>query len=558
MDTNYNRIKGYKKRGFDTTERGDGSMLLEFLGAAHEVTGSCHFIQADGKNMLVDCGMEQGPDLYVNQEIPVNAAAIAYVFITHAHIDHSGLLPLLYSRGFRGKIFATKATCELCNIMLKDSAHIQMSEAEWKNRKAVRAGNPKVTPLYDMDDAIGVLEHFIACDYDAKVEVDESVTVRFVDAGHLLGSSSIELWVTEGEQTKKLAFSGDIGTGNRPLIRNPEYIKDADYVIMESTYGNKLHAAPPDYAVTLAEVIKDTFIRGGNVVIPAFSVGRTQELLYFMRRIKSEHLLPGFEDFEVYVDSPLSIEATSIFHKNNEDCFNEEAKQLIASGINPLRFQGLKTSVTSDESKAINFIQKPVVIISASGMCEAGRIRHHLKHNLWRKDSTIIFVGFQVPGTLGNFLLNGAKQIRLFGETVEVNAKILNLPGISGHADKDQLTQWAGAFSESAPKFFIVHGEDTNTDAFAAHLHQTFGYDAQAPYSGDTYDLVTGVQIKQGQRQRTLKRTKASKASTNVFARLLTAGERLLGLIHKLEGRPNKELAKFADQINSLCDKWSK
>ncbi len=558
MDTNYNRIKGYKKRGFDTTERGDGSMLLEFLGAAHEVTGSCHFIQADGKNMLVDCGMEQGPDLYVNQEIPVNAAAIAYVFITHAHIDHSGLLPLLYSRGFRGKIFATKATCELCNIMLKDSAHIQMSEAEWKNRKAVRAGNPKVTPLYDMDDAIGVLEHFIACDYDAKVEVDESVTVRFVDAGHLLGSSSIELWVTEGEQTKKLAFSVDIGTGNRPLIRNPEYIKDADYVIMESTYGNKLHAAPPDYAVTLAEVIKDTFIRGGNVVIPAFSVGRTQELLYFMRRIKSEHLLPGFEDFEVYVDSPLSVEATNVFHKNNSVCFNEEAKQLIASGINPLRFQGLKTSVTSDESKAINFIQKPVVIISASGMCEAGRIRHHLKHNLWRKDSTIIFVGFQVPGTLGNFLLNGAKQIRLFGETVEVNAKILNLPGISGHADKDQLTQWAGAFSESAPKFFIVHGEDTNTDAFAAHLHQTFGYDAQAPYSGDTYDLVTGVQIKQGQRQRTLKRTKASKASTNVFARLLTAGERLLGLIHKLEGRPNKELAKFADQINSLCDKWSK
>ncbi len=558
MDTNYNRIKGYKKRGFDTTERGDGSMLLEFLGAAHEVTGSCHFIQADGKNMLVDCGMEQGPDLYVNQEIPVNAAAIAYVFITHAHIDHSGLLPLLYSRGFRGKIFATKATCELCNIMLKDSAHIQMSEAEWKNRKAVRAGNPKVTPLYDMDDAIGVLEHFIACDYDAKVEVDESVTVRFVDAGHLLGSSSIELWVTEGEQTKKLAFSGDIGTGNRPLIRNPEYIKDADYVIMESTYGNKLHAAPPDYAVTLAEVIKDTFIRGGNVVIPAFSVGRTQELLYFMRRIKSEHLLPGFEDFEVYVDSPLSVEATNVFHKNNSVCFNEEAKQLIASGINPLRFQGLKTSVTSDESKAINFIQKPVVIISASGMCEAGRIRHHLKHNLWRKDSTIIFVGFQVPGTLGNFLLNGAKQIRLFGETVEVSAKILNLPGISGHADKDQLTQWAGAFSESAPKFFIVHGEDTNTDAFAAHLHQTFGYDAQAPYSGDTYDLVTGVQIKQGQRQRTLKRTKASKASTNVFARLLTAGERLLGLIHKLEGRPNKELAKFADQINSLCDKWSK
>ena len=536
-------------------------MLLEFLGAAHEVTGSCQFIQANGKSMLVDCGMEQGPDLYENQEIPVNSAAIDYVFVTHAHIDHSGLLPLLYSHGFRGEIYATKATCELCNIMLKDSAHIQMFEAEWRNRKARRAGKKEVTPLYDMDDAIGVLQHFIPCEYDTQLEIGTDVKVRFVDAGHLLGSSSIELWITEGEQSKKLVFSGDIGTGHRPLIKDPEYIKDADYVIMESTYGNRLHTPPPDYAVTLAEVIKDTFIRGGNVVIPAFSVGRTQELLYFMRRIKTEHLLTGFEDFEVYVDSPLSIEATSIFHKNNEDCFNEEAKQLIASGENPIRFEGLKTSVTSDESRAINFIKHPVVIISASGMCEAGRIRHHLKHNLWRTDSTIVFVGYQVPGTLGNFLLNGAKKVKLFGETVEVRAKILNLPGISGHADKDQLTRWAGAFQEHAPrKFFIVHGEDTKTDAFAEHLHQEFGYDAQAPYSGDTFDLVSGVQIKQGQRRRIEheKHVKSMKASANVFARLLAAGERILGVIHKSEGRPNKELAKFADQIHALCEKWSR
>ena len=237
-------------------------MLLEFLGAAHEVTGSCHFIQANGKSMLVDCGMEQGPDLYENQEIPVNSAAIDYVFVTHAHIDHSGLLPLLYSHGFRGEIYATKATCELCNIMLKDSAHIQMFEAEWRNRKARRAGKKEVTPLYDMDDAIGVLQHFIPCEYDTQLEIGTDVKVRFVDAGHLLGSSSIELWITEGEQSKKLVFSGDIGTGHRPLIKDPEYIKDADYVIMESTYGNRLHTPPPDYAVTLAEVIKDTFIRG--------------------------------------------------------------------------------------------------------------------------------------------------------------------------------------------------------------------------------------------------------------------------------------------------------
>lgn len=534
-------------------------MLLEFLGAAHEVTGSCHFIQFAGKNILVDCGMEQGPDLYVNQEIPVNASAVDYVFVTHAHIDHSGLLPLLYSRGFRGKIYATKATCELCNIMLKDSAHIQMFEAEWHNRKAKRAGNPAVTPLYDMDDAIGVLEHFVACAYHEVIEIGPDLKVRFVDAGHLLGSSSIELWITEEDITKKLVFSGDIGNGGRPLIKDPEYIEEADYVIMESTYGDKVHHAPPDYALTLAQVIRDTFIRGGNVVIPAFSVGRTQELLFFLRRIKSEHLLPEFAGFDVYVDSPLSIEATNVFHKNNMDCFNEEAKKLIEEGINPIRFEGLKTSVTSDESRAINFVDKPVVIISASGMCEAGRIRHHLKHNLWRSDSTIVFVGFQVPGTLGFSLLNGAKKVRLFGEEVEVNARICNLPGISGHADVDHLSKWAGAFAGKPPKkFFIVHGEDMLTDAFAARLHGIYGFDAVAPYSGDTYDLVSGAQLKAGQRLRKETSKKSAKASKNVFANLLAAGERLLGVIRQAEGMPNKDLKKFTNQIIELCNKWKR
>ena len=380
-------------------------MLLEFLGAAHEVTGSCHYVSFGEKHFLVDCGMEQGPDLYVNQEIPVNAADIDYVFITHAHIDHSGLLPLLYNHGFRGQIFATKATTELCNIMLKDSAHIQMFEAEWKNRKAKRAGQPEVVPLYDMNDAMGVLTHFVPCDYHNIIEVCDGLKVRFVDAGHLLGSASIEFWITEEEKEVKVVFSGDIGHGNKPLIKNPEYIKDADYVVMESTYGDKTHDVAPDYAVELAEVLKDTFIRGGNVVIPAFSVGRTQEMLYFIRRIKTEKMLPEFQNFEVYIDSPLAVEATSVFNKNIKDCFDEEALSLVEQGINPITFPGLRMSITSDESKMINFDDKPKVIISASGMCEAGRIRHHLKHNLWRKDSTILFVGFQVPGTLGNNLL---------------------------------------------------------------------------------------------------------------------------------------------------------
>ena len=418
-------------------------MLLEFLGAAHEVTGSCHFLQCQDKRILVDCGMEQGPDLYVNQEIPVNASNIDYVFVTHAHIDHSGLLPLLYSHGFRGQIFATTATSELCNIMLKDSAHIQMFEAEWRNRKARRAGLPEVVPLYDMDDAQGVLEHFVPCDYNKIIEICDGVKIRFVDAGHLLGSSSIEVWLTEEDKTVKIVFSGDIGHGNKPLIKNPQFIDEADYVLIESTYGDRIHADPPDYAPELAAVIKRTFARGGNLVIPAFSVGRTQEMLYHLRRIKTEHLLPEFEDFEAYIDSPLAVEATNIFHKSVEDCFSDEAKKLVEQGINPIGFPGLKTSVTSDESKMINFSKKPLVIISASGMCEAGRIRHHLKHNLWRPESTILFVGYQVPGTLGHALLNGAKEVKLFGENIQVHAEILNLPGISGHADRDMLTKWA-------------------------------------------------------------------------------------------------------------------
>lgn len=539
--------------------RGDGTMLLEFLGAAHEVTGSCHFLQFGDTRLLVDCGMEQGPDLYVNQEIPVTASDIDYVFVTHAHIDHSGLLPLLYSHGFRGQIFATTATCELCNIMLKDSAHIQMFEAEWRNRKARRSGLPEVVPLYDMNDAQGVLEHFVECTYNQLVNVCAGLKVRFVDAGHLLGSSSIEMWAEEDGQEVKLVFSGDIGHGNKPLIKNPQFIEDADYVIMESTYGDRVHADPPDYAAELAKVIERTFARGGNLVIPAFSVGRTQEMLYHLRRIKTENMISEFSDFEVYIDSPLAIEATNIFHKSVEECFDDEAKALVDSGVNPIRFPGLRTAVTSDESKMINFSSKPLVIISASGMCEAGRIRHHLKHNLWRADSTILFVGYQVPGTLGHALLNGAKEVKLFGESIQVHAEILNLPGISGHADETKLTEWAAAFKNPPKRVFIVHGDDTVCDTFASHLKEELGYDAVAPYSGDTYDLLENVCVQEGSRALVeKKKEKTVKASSNVFARLLAAGQRLLGVIAKNEGTANKDMAKFADQINALADKWDR
>ena len=535
-------------------------MKIEFLGAAHEVTGSCHYLEFADKHVLVDCGMEQGPDLYVNQEIPVNASTIDYVFVTHAHIDHSCLLPMLYNHGFRGQIFTTTATHQLCEIMLKDSAHIQMFEAEWKNRKAKRAGKPEVVPLYDMNDAMGVLGHFVSCDYHSVINVCEGLKVRFVDAGHLLGSSSIEMWISEntgeGVEERKIVFSGDIGPGNRPLIKDPEYLTSADYVVMESTYGDRTHETPPDYAVELARVIRDTFTRGGNLVIPAFSVGRTQEMLYFIRRIKTENLLPEFQNFEVYVDSPLAVEATTIFGKNVQDCFDDTALALVQQGINPIGFPGLRMAITSDESKMINFNDKPKVILSASGMCEAGRIRHHLKHNLWRKDSTILFVGYQVLGTLGNALLNGAKEVKLFGETIEVQAKIENLPGISGHADVNQLTKWVSMFDPKPKRVFIVHGEDKVTEQFAAHIHEELGLEAYAPFSGDAFDLLTGACVAQGSREAVEK--KSTRAVNNIFARLVAAGERLMTVIRKCEGMPNRELGKFADQINELCNKWER
>ena len=534
-------------------------MVLEFIGADREVTGSCHYLTFGDTHILIDCGMEQGADLYVNQEIPVNPSLIDYVFVTHAHIDHSGLLPLIYNHGFRGTIFATKATTDLCNIMLKDSAHIQEFEAEWKNRKARRAGRPEVTPMYNVEDAQNVMQHFTPCDYNSVYEICPGLKVRFVDAGHLLGSSSIEMWVTEENVTKKIVFSGDIGNHNRPLIKDPQYVDSADYVVMESTYGNRLHDTPPDYAVELAKVINATFTRGGNLVIPAFSVGRTQEMLYFIRRIKTENLLPEHPNFEVYIDSPLAVEATNVFHENISDCFDEEAMELISAGINPIKFPGLRVAVSSDESKMINFDKKPKVIISASGMCEAGRIRHHLKHNLWRPECTICFVGYQAVGTLGRKLIEGAQSVKLFGENITVNAKIEVLRGISGHADMNGLLDWLAGFEKVPDRVMVVHGEDTVTDHFAALVEEQFGCPAFAPYSGGSVDLATNEIITIGQKIPKKAEEKPNKIkSASAFNRLVAAAKRLLNVVYKNEGIANKDMAKFETQIQNLADKWDR
>lgn len=529
-------------------------MRLIFVGACHEVTGSCTYLEACGKHILIDYGMEQGRNVFENCSLPVQEALIDYVFLTHAHVDHSGMLPYLYSRGFRGKILATKATADLCSIMLRDCAHIQMQEAEWKARKASRNSSLEPPePLFTMEDADGAIRKLVPHQYGEEAEVCEGIKIRFTDIGHLLGSSSIEVWLTEEGITKKLVFSGDIGNKDQPLINDPFKTAEADYVIMESTYGDRYHAKDRlDYVSALAEIIQRTFDNGGNVVIPSFAVGRTQEVLYFLRKIKTENRIKGHDGFEVYVDSPLAVEATEIFHRNESHCFDEEAMELVRKGINPLTFPGLRLTITSDESKLINTDSSPKVIISASGMCEAGRIRHHLKHNLWKSECVILFVGYQAVGTLGRMLTDGIKAVKLFGETIEIRAQIKVLAGLSGHADKEGLLEWIGGFLKKPAKVFVVHGEDTVSASFAQCLETEHGISAYAPYSGTRFDLAAGVFEYKAAAIPLIKKAKVSE----VFNRLQAAGQRLLAVIRKNEGGTNKDLAKLADQINSLCDKW--
>ncbi|MDE5854127.1 MAG: MBL fold metallo-hydrolase [Ruminococcus sp.] len=528
-------------------------MKMMFIGATHEVTGSCTYLEACGKKFLVDFGMQQGEECFEHSQIPVPPSAIDFVLLTHAHIDHSGLIPLLFAGGFRGEIHSTVATANLCNVMLRDSAHIQEFEAEWKSRKAKRRGEDEYEPLYNMNDAIGAIELFVPHEYEKPVEISEGISVSFRDAGHLLGSSSITVILTENGETRTIAFSGDIGNTNQPLIRDPQYIEKADYVVMESTYGNRAHTRPTDYVTTLASILQKTFDRGGNVIIPSFAVGRTQEMLYFIRQIKTDNLISGHDDFPVYVDSPLAIEATDIFINNRESCYDEEALSFVRQGINPISFDGLIRTVSSDDSRAINNDMRPKVIISASGMCDAGRIKHHLKHNLWIPQNTILFVGYQARNTLGRSLVEGAKKVKLFGETIYVSAEVKQLPGVSGHADVNGLMNWAKAIKD-VKKYFIVHGDANSADSFTQRLHDEIGADSYAPYSGAEFDLISGeitvdaepVYVK-----------KKSHTVGNIYYNdLVYAADRLSRLISQSGGRANADMRKLTDAINRLCENW--
>lgn len=559
-------------------------MKITFLGAAHEVTGSRFLLEACGKNIMIDYGMEQGSDLYENTPLPMTEGSLDAVLLTHAHIDHSGYLPLLYKNGFRGHVYATEPTTDLCRIMLLDSAHIQESDAEYKNRKNQRSGKPLVEPLYTQEHAMAVHSQFVPCRYNDSVDIFEGITIRMVDVGHLLGSAAIEVTIREEDVEKTIVFSGDIGNIRQPLLRDPIPMHKADVVVMESTYGDRTHGPTPDYIGDLTEIIQSTLDKGGNIVIPSFAVGRTQELLYFIRHIKQHGLVKGHDHFPVYVDSPLAVEATNVFKENTYECADEETLALLKQGINPIACPDLRLSITADDSKALNVDKEPKVIISSSGMCDAGRIRHHLKHNLWRPECTVLFVGYQSNGTLGRSLVDGAKQVKLFGEPIEVNARIDVLAGKSGHADQNGLINWVNNFSPKPKQVFVVHGEDGVTDTFAKLLMDQHGHQAVAPYNGESWDLVTLKKLCEGNRQRIRKMEKEVAAAdaqpvnsspshqekqqtgkqkkrenvSQTYAQLLVAMDKLQEVVERMKNRSRKDQGKMTNYIYNLIRRYGK
>jgi metallo-beta-lactamase family protein len=511
-------------------------MKVTFCGATKTVTGSNFLVEGAGKKFLVDCGLYQGgaKDEIKNEEpFPYDINEIDFMLLTHAHIDHSGRIPKLYKEGYRNPIYATNATCDLCAIMLPDSGHIQETETEWKNRKRIRRGEEELVPIYDAETAAKSLELFKGEPYNQIIELDDDIHVRFNDAGHMLGSSIIEIWIRENGENKKIVFSGDLGNNDIPLLAEPTIIQDANFLVMESTYGNRLHIKNENKAKTFINIVTDTIKNGGTVVIPSFAVGRTQEILYELNKIKdSEDDSPEFErkyrllmNTPVYVDSPLAISATEVF-KENMDLFDEETQELIRRGDNPLEFPGLKFTQTVEESKALNESNESAIIISASGMCEVGRIKHHLKHNIWNPKNTILFVGYQAPGTLGRKIVDGAKTVKIFGEEVAVNARVEYIEGYSGHADQAGLLHFVDSFVKKPNHIFLVHGEEESQKALRDKINENFDLPVSIPDYCESFDLTNTVQATGNIRKRNLNEYK----KLEVIDRMETLKEELVDM----------------------------
>jgi metallo-beta-lactamase family protein len=460
---------------------------VEFFGGARVVTGSCFLVNTGKRNIMIDCGLFQGTKELKERnycDFPFDPQEIDCIFLTHAHIDHSGLIPKLCKKGFRGNIYATNATKDLCQIMLQDSGYIQEMEVERKNRKRKRAGEPLLEPIYTSQDGMDAIDQFRVLNYREVYEFDE-IKVRLLDAGHILGSSIIEMWVEEGAHWTKLVFTGDLGNTNQPIIRDPWPCEEADYLFIESTYGTREHDHNLDRRSQLLEIIEKTLNSGGNIIIPSFAVGRTQNVIYELNALVGEGRLP---DVRVYVDSPLAISATEIF-KSNPDCYDANAKALLESGDNPLDFKNLTFTLSVEESKALNEIKSGAIIISASGMCDAGRIKHHLKHNLWREECSVLLIGYQAQGTLGRRLADGEKQVTIHGEKISVNASIYYIEAFSAHADRNGLIHWVGNMNHKPKTIFTVHGEEDVSLAFGEELTNNHGYNVIVPSIGDVVEL---------------------------------------------------------------------
>lgn len=464
-------------------------MKLTFLGAAKTVTGSSYLLETETQKILIDCGMFQGSKTITahnSREFLYDPTTIDCVLLTHAHIDHSGLLPKLCKSGFKGKIYATTVTNELCGIMLPDSAHIQEFDAEIANRKGERAGRKPVEPLYTIADAYACLTHFAPVEYGALVTLSPNVKACFRDAGHILGSAMVEVWVTEGTEITKILFSGDLGQPDQPIIKDPTFIDEADYVIVESTYGNRLHETY-DKEEKLASIINASVARGGNIIIPSFAVGRTQSMLYYLNNLLKSGRIP---DMPVIIDSPLAISATDIFLNNTQDYDNEAIDMLYKDHKNPLLMPQLRFTKTAEESRTLNDLEQPAIIISASGMADAGRILHHLKHNLWRAEASVLFIGYQAQGSLGRRLIEGAKKVKVLGEEISVKATIYNLDGFSAHADQGQLLTWLAHFKNKVSNIFLVHGESEAAETFSKLVKEKMSISTYIPEYGDVATLI--------------------------------------------------------------------
>lgn len=535
-------------------------MKIKFCGATIGVTGSCHLLYTERHRVLLDCGQFQGNkemDALNYEPFPFDPTAVEAVVLSHAHIDHCGRIPLLVKRGFKGDIYCTDATADLLRVMLLDSAYIHEKDAEWQSKKNARTGKPPVEPLYTVDDAERSLKLVKPILYDQLVEINDEMKIVFNDAGHILGSAITEIWVTENEQTSKIVFSGDLGVNNRPILRDPKKIKKADYLIMESTYGNRLHPENSTSIDRLIHIIKDTVKRGGSVIIPAFAVGRTQELIYELNMFYEHH--PEYkellDDLYVYIDSPMATTATEVFRKNAQ-VFDEETKQLILSGDNPLDFKNLIFTRSTAESQALNMNRESKIIISASGMCEAGRIRHHLKHNLWDSRNSIVFVGYQAEGTLGRALIEGAKEVKLFGETIMVAAEIHNLEGFSGHADQNGLLDWLGGFQKIPKQIFLVHGEEQSKIDFAKVVQERLGLSTTPIFANSEFELETGELIAQDQ---VIKEVIDEEGLTNLRSKITDIQKGVDNILAQTDSALSKEMtADKLTQINNILQELEK